>query len=422
MNLRTLLLSLTCLCAGEVFSLAGDDTTTTGSGSTTTSAPAPADDSGSASLATGNWGGLRDRLGREGLSFGFSWIGEEFRNFQGGIDTRDTVVASTADLNLTLDTEKALDWPGGKFYIDLEDHAGQDPSTVLTGDLQVFDKQNYSPYFQVFELYYEQKFLHDMLRVKVGKVDANTEFSVIDNGLDFIDSSTQVTPTLLAFPTTPDPLPSANIFFTPIDFFYASFGAYLANQNDRFLNFTGTPSAIQPTQYGILLIGEAGVIWKHDPLLQYDGNFKFGYWGHTGTFTRFDGSTQQGAEGFYAIFDQTLWKPTDKEDEARGLRMFLEYGQTDPAVSAIYQHTGGGIAWKGFLPQRPDDEIGFSPECAYLSSQAGLSHSHELILESFYKTQLTPWAKVQPELQYIVQPGGQYSNALVGIVQLSVQF
>jgi len=380
---------------------------------------------------TGNWGGLRDRLEQEGLTFGLIWVPEVFRNFEGGKDSRDTVVASTADLNFTLDTDKAFDLPGGKFYIDLEDHAGQNPSDVLTGDLQVFDKLNSSPYFQIFELYYEQELFDKKLRLKVGKVDANSEFSVIDNGLDFIDSSTQVSPTVFVFPTTPDPMPGANVFFSPTEYFFASFGVYLANQTDQFLDFTGQPWAIQPTRNGLFWIGETGFKWEHAPLLGLDGNLKLGFWGHTGTFNRLDGSTQNGAEGFYAILDQTLWQPKEKKDdkqakdkdkEDRGVRMFLEYGETDPDVSQIWQHVGGGVTWKGFLPQREDDEIGFSPQCAFISSQAALTYPYEFIMECFYQTKLTPWATFQPDLQYIVHPGGQYRNALVGTVRLSIQF
>lgn len=385
-------------------------------------ATTPPSGSSSANDATGNWGGWRDKLKQKGFSFGINWIGEGFKNFQGGKNTADLVGASTLDLNLTVDTEKAFDWPGGKFYIDLEDHAGQNPSTVLTGDLQVFDKLNSSPYLQVFELYYEQKLFHDLLRVKVGKVDANSEFSVIDNGLDFIDSSTQVTPTLLAFPTTPDPLPGLNVFLTPFKAFYASFGAYLANQRDHFLDFTGSPWDVQPTRDGTLFIGETGFKWTRTPLLLYDGNLKVGFWGHTGTFSRLDVGYRHGADGFYAILDQTLWKPTDKEDDARGVRTFLEYGRTDPSVSTIFQHTGGGITWVGPLSQRPEDELGFSPEYAYLSKEANLSYSYELILESFYKVKLGPWAMLQPDLQCIVHPGGKYPDALVGTLWLSLQF
>jgi porin len=372
-------------------------------------------------MLTGNWGGLRDKLADDGVTFGLIWTGEYFKNFQGGIRPGETL-ASTTDLNFTLDTSKAFKLPGGKFYVDLENHAGRNPSTALTGDLQVFDKNNYSSYLQVFELYYEQKLFNDTLRIKVGKVDGNSEFSVIDNGLDFIDSSSQISPTLPELPTSPNPMPGANVFFTPTEYFFASFGACIANQRDRFLDFTGHPWEAQPTRGGILLLGETGFKWDRSPWPGFDGNLKLGFWGHTAAFSRLDGGSQNGAEGFYAILDQTLWKPSAKDDDPRGLRMFLGYGETDPKVSQIWQQTGGGLVWKGFLPSRPGDEIGVSPECAWLSRDAALPQPYELIVETFYQTNLTPWATFKPDLQYIVHPGGQYDNALVATLQLTLQF
>jgi carbohydrate-selective porin OprB len=139
---------------------------------------------------------------------------EGFKNFHGGIRTTPIVGTSTFDLSLGLDTENLFNWKGGKFYITSEDHAGRNPSQVLVGDLQIFDKLNATSYLQVFEMWYQQQLLNNKLRLKIGKVDANTEFSVIDNGLPFINSSTQVSPTVFLFPTTPDPMPSVNVFFT----------------------------------------------------------------------------------------------------------------------------------------------------------------------------------------------------------------
>lgn len=381
---------------------------------------ARADDSGSSDLATGNWGGLRDRMAKAGYTFGLTSVGEGFWNFTGGIATGG-VLADTTDLNVTVDLGPTVGLAGGKFYADLEDHAGRDPSLVLTGDLQAFDKLNYTPYLQMFELYYEQKLFHDRLRLKVGKVDANSEYSVIDNGLDFIDASTQVTPTVLPFPTTPDPMPSVNVFYTPANSVQFSFGAFWANQDDRLLVFSGQPWALQPTRNGAFLIQETDFKWDAAPLFRYDGNFKVGAWGHTGTFPRLAGGERHGAQGWYAFVDQTLWKPTDQPDEVRGIRAFLEYGHTDADVGQIWQHAGGGLVWKGFRPDRPDDEIGIAEELACLSNQARLPFSHEDFVETFYKTSLAPWATVQPDVQFIAHPGGTYRNALVALVQLSVQ-
>ncbi len=153
--------------------------------------------------ALGDWWGSRQRLEDAGVSFNGNIVLEGFGNFRGGIDTAHQIGAATVDLNLTLDTDKLVHLPGGECYIDLEDHAGRNPSRDLTGDLQIFDKQNTSPYLQIFELWYQQKLFGGKFRLKIGKVDANTEFGVVDNGLMFLSSSAQVSPTNFVLPTTP---------------------------------------------------------------------------------------------------------------------------------------------------------------------------------------------------------------------------
>ncbi|MGH7953367.1 MAG: carbohydrate porin [Limisphaerales bacterium] len=381
----------------------------------------PPVDSGFADKMTGGWSGQRQWLEDKGISLNAQLILEGFYNFQGGVKTGDTW-ASTFDLNLTLDTEKAFNWKGGTFYADLEDHAGRNPTADLTGDLQAFDKLNTARYLQIYELWYQQALFNDWLRLKLGKWDANDDFSVIDNGLAFLNASDIVSPTILAFPTTPDPMPGAAVYLTPGKFWYAQFGVFYANQSDTFGDITGHPQSIQPTDYGALLIGETGLRWDHAPLLGKDGNLKFGAWGHTGTFTRFDGSQQKGAEGYYAIFDQTLWQPHGEPEQGRGLRSFLEAGQTQASVSAIDWNAAGGITWTGPLAVRPDDILGFSANYAHLSPQAGLSHSYELALEWFYQLPLTKWATLHPDFQFIVHPGGQYPDAVVGTLDLTIQF
>jgi len=371
---------------------------------------------------TGGWWGQRQRLQDAGITIGATLTLEGFNNFRGGLATAPAVGAATSDFNLAVDTDKLLHWRGGEFYADLEDHAGRNPTTVLVGDLQVFDKQNSSQYLQIFEIWYQQKLLDDKIRIKIGKVDANTEFSVIDNGLPFLNSSAQVSPTIFVFPTTPDPMPSVNVFFAPNEFWYAGFGAYYANRSDRFGELADNPASVQRTEGGTFLIGETGLKWHAAPLFAAGGNLKAGAWEHSGTFTRLDGSEQQGAYGGYAILDQTLWQPQGEPDNGRGVRTFLEYGGTQEDINAIDRHFGGGVTWTGPIGARPGDIIGVSPQYAHISSQAGLAHPYELALETFYQWQLTHWAFIQPDVQYIVHPGGAHPNALVGTLRLQITF
>jgi porin len=361
------------------------------------------------------------RLEQAGLTIDASVELEGFSNFRGGIKTGQAA-ASTVDLGLTADTEKLLHWPGGTFHVDLQDHAGENPTTELVGDLQIFDKLNSAPYLQVFELWYQQKLFADRLRLKIGKVDANSEFSVIDNGLDFENSSAQVSPTVFLLPTTPAPMPSTNLFFSPRETGYGSFGIYYSNRSVSFGNFLGSPEDVQPSDNGMFVIGETGLRWRQDSVFGHDGNLKLGAWDHTGTFTRFDGGRQEGTYGWYAIYDQTIRQPAGASESSRGLRCFLEYGRTQQTINTIDWHTGGGLAWTGMFAVRPNDVAGFTSQYAHISKQAGLPHAYELALELFYKVQVRSWAELQPDLQCILHPGGQYPTALVGTLRMKAVF
>jgi porin len=393
--------------------LAGDATTQPDT------APASANFDGN---LTGDWFGLRQCLQDQGVTFSATLQAEGFDNFQGGVHTQPQVGSTTFDLNLAVDTEKLLHWQGGEFYVDLEDHAFRNPTTALTGDLQGFDSLNSPPYLQIFEIWYQQLLFDGKIRIKIGKVDSNTDFSLIDNGLQFVNGSSQNSPTLFLLPTTPDPMPSANIFFTPNDSWYASFGASYANRSDRFGDLVDDPADLQVSDYGTFLIGETGLKWTAAPLLQQAGNLRMGAWGHTGTFTRFDGQEQQGTYGYYGIVDQTLWQPKGEPATGRGVRTFFECGQTQNDIYPIDRHFGGGLTWTGPLDYRPSDVIGFSPQYAHISPQANLQHPYELALEGFYLWQITPWAFIQPDLQYIIHPGGIYPDALVATLRVQISF
>ena len=371
---------------------------------------------------SGNKSNILKKLKNNGIDFGISESLEGYYNFTGG-KRIGSAAASTFDVNVSLDLNELLHIPGAKFYADLEAHSFQNPTKLLVGDFQVFDKNTADPFLQMFEFWYQQEFFHNTLRLKVGKVDANAEFSLIDNGLDFMTSSAHVTPTLFVFPTFPDPKPSVNLFFTPGKLFYASVAAYAANRSDHFLDFSGKPASVQPSLYGTLWIGETGLTWNHLSGNAADGNLRMGIWNHTGKFNRIeDNSLVNGVGGMYVVINQTLWKPASEKETNRGLRMFLEYAHSNKEVATVYQHFGGGLLWTGITSKRPNDEMGICSQYGQISPQPGLLWKHEQAVESFYKFFVASWINLQPDVQYIVHPGGFYKNALVGTLELNVKF
>lgn len=358
---------------------------------------------------------LFEKLNESGFSFGASESLEGYGNFSGGIK-RGNAYASTLDANMNIDLSKLFNGRSvGTFYADLEYHTGNNPTSLLIGDVQVFDKHNAAPFFQMLEFWYQQEFFRRKLRIKIGKIDANSEFSVIDNGLEFINSSTQVTPTLIVFPTFPDPVPAVNVFFTASKSFYTHFGVDDANQRGKFLNFYGDPVSVQPTSDGLLFISESGFSWNSFPWIGHDGNIKLGLWKHNGTFKTWKGDDQRGTEGLYLIFDQTLWR-AGADDNSPGLYGYWEYAVTDSSVSPVHAHFGGGLVWDHTHSKKMPDMMGFGAHYVSLSPGLHTVKRSETNVEAFYRFDLTSWFSVKADMQHIFNPGGQYKDATVGTI------
>lgn len=63
-------------------------------------------------LATGNWGGIRDRLAKEGVNVRFTWRSQLNKVVDGGLDRSTASFQQEFKLALGLDLEKLLGIPG----------------------------------------------------------------------------------------------------------------------------------------------------------------------------------------------------------------------------------------------------------------------------------------------------------------------
>ena len=368
---------------------------------------------------TGDWFGLRSDLEQHGIFVEAALIADVSTNFTGGLK-RGTVYRQLFDLNIAFETEPLLGWEGGLLFIDFQNFAGKDGTAELVGDFQAFDNIDADDFAVLYELWYEQVFADGLVVVTIGKVDANGLFAYADLGGEFINSSAGFPPTIVAFPTYPDPAMSVNVFVHPTDWLYAGFGWYDGSSD------TGGrgPSGFFHDTGGYFLIGELGGQWELPQGLT--GRVAVGGWGHTGEFERLaDGAEQDGVTGMYMIVEQTLWrKQPEVADDDQGVGVFMQYGYADPAVSEAEHFLGGGIICNGPLPGRDHDAAGMYLGYAHFSRQAGLSKDGELAIEWMYKYQVTPYFAIKPDLQYILHPGGDagLDDALVGTVRFEIVF
>ena len=141
------------------------------------------------------------------------------------------------------------------------------------------------------------------------------------------------------------------------------------------------------------------------------------------------GNASSWSAGFvYGIIDQMVWRE-DSAGPPQGASWFARGGYSVLDDSQLYSLFNTGFTYTGLIPGRDDDTAGVALSWAQFSPGItgdldGGNRGLEMALEWTYQAQLTPWFTLQPDLQFIIQPGGSTAlgNALVIGLSASVAF
>lgn len=370
---------------------------------------------------TGDWGGYRTRLEERGIDINFGVWADLFQNVRGGANTADMDFMHLESLNLTLDTQKLFELQGGTFFIDLQHIGGDNPSDNV-GDWQWVSSIASDRRDEIAELWYEQKLMDDQVRLKLGKIEPCYEFDVSEIGAMFLNSSSGQSPTIPGFPTYPDSAFGFIGDYAPSEILYLRAGVFDGNQQEGKTLGDDGPRTVFKGPSDLFLIAEVGFGWNTESL---PGRAAVGVSYHTGTFDRFDGGTDDGVLGYYAVLEQVLHKESDDPEDAQATRLFLRAGFTDADTYDVRYHLGGGVVATGLCPERDEDSIGVGVNFIGFSNAADADFAgDELNLELFYAAQVTPYLAITPDLQYVINPGGDESldDALVLGVRFVLNF
>jgi len=177
------------------------------------------------------------------------------------------------------------------------------------------------------------------------------------------------------------------------------------------------------------------LVGRSDELQSHQAKLAVGFWQYTATFpdlnTRRAGGASvqhEGSAGGYLIGETVLYQTGDD----RQIRVFGQVSIADERVNRFHLFLGGGVTAKGFVPCRPEDEIGFGVAAAYngdpyRASQRRLglrTEDTEVALEIPYLAPVTSWLSVQPDLQYVIHPNTdpRQSDAFIALVRVELSF
>jgi porin len=379
-------------------------------------------------------GGTRSALARSGIGFGATYIGEVLGNPSGGIK-QSSHYDGLLDVYLDADMGKLIGWKGLCFHTNMFQIHG----TSITGEnlLSIVSASNIEafPSTRLDEMWFEQSLFGEKLSVRFGQMAADTEFMFADSAGAFIAST-------FGWST----LSSDNLPFGGPIYPFASPGVRVAvKPNERLTLMTAVydddpigPCAedLDPGQcnkHGLefrlgdppLLLAEAD--YSYNQHGARPGIIKLGGWHDFGKFDdqRFDVShglqaitgldplEHDGTYGIYGIIDQVIYRLPG--EDGKGVSVFARVIGSPSDRNQIDAYFDTGVVFTGMIRRRPNDVFGvglaytgISDDASAFDKDSGLSviRSHEVFLEISYTAEIVPGWTLQPDFQYIWNPGG----------------
>jgi len=364
----------------------------------------------------------------------FSYTGELVQNADGGA-RRGTTFAGAAGGEFTLLLGRLLGWHGARLFVFALGTHGGAPSD-LVGDVQGVSNLEAPATVRLEEAWLQQNLLDNRLSWLVGRYDLNTEFYRLQSGALFVNSSFGIGPEFAHSGVAgPSIFPNTAVG-TRVDFKPSPNVVWRAAVLDGVpVDRPGDGTRVFAAGDGALLVGEVALLARPNPAgvprqrrfgigrgltRSYAAKVALGAWYYTARFPDLSDTTQhRGSGGAYLIGDLTV----------RSLTAFAQLGLGDGRVNQIGGYLGGGFTLTAPFASRAQDALGLAVAAARNGSHyeraqtaAGGTAAGETSVELTYLAQLGSWLTVQPDVQYVIHPGGTRAtrNAVVPGLRVAV--
>jgi len=359
-----------------------------------------------------------------------AYVAEYSKVTRGGVRTADSF-RHLLTLDVTADLDPILGREAGTMFMQMLTVNAEKGGSADTGDLQAYTNiENDRSLTVLYEWWIERAVWDDRLRLKFGKVDANTEFASIESAGEFAHSSAGYSPTLFVFPSYPDSAMSVNLFFDLVESesheITLKYGLYDGSAAvDGVPTGSRGPSTFFSDDRSDDYFHITEMTWiALDTYTNPIVTVSVGGWHHTAEFDTFNGGREDGTSGLYLTLE---WRLVNGEpsDGDTGWYLFGQYGWADESVSEVSQHVGLGVMARGMLAGRAQDSAGIYMSLADLSDDPAAGFpENELALEFYYRMGLKQGRFLQPGLVWVRHPGGNpaLDNALVAVLRAGVEF
>lgn len=395
-------------------------------------APAIAEPAPFADQLSGDWGGARTKLENRGIAVSLDYTGDVWSVVDGGVKRRSSYL-DLIELRTTIDGEKLYGIKGNTVSVSVIRSNGATTNGSHVGSTQGIDNDEVAVNgTRLFEAWMNQEFLDGRIAVLVGLHDLNSEFATTPVSDNFIKPTMQIGQSFAQsgsngpsiFPTTSL---AGRVKVKPTANSYVAAAVYDGVPGDT--DHPRSNPIVFGDKDGLLLVGEAGYIWPTSQ--QEEANkLALGVWHYTAP--REDQATSgqlHNPEGAYVVSSYEFYADKVK---GRSVAAFWRGGVADGDVSQVSWDYTAGLVGRGWVPTRSKGEIGLGISVAhnadkYMTAQEAAGTAvdrNEMGYELYYRDTVARGVTLQPDVQYIVNPGTDRTtkDALVVGLRTAVSF
>ncbi len=408
---------------------------------------------------TGDWWELRHPLVDHGINIIGSYGSDIQGNVAGGLSP-GFGYADCIDLRLDLDLQKLVGWNGAHFVISGIDRNGNNLTKQHVGNVfnvaQIWGDQTINYY----ALWLTQDLFDGWWNIKLGRIAATDDFTsnpliyglYLSNAIDGQPFAVAASGFVSAYPAA---VWGGRLRFNDKEHnLYAMFGIYQTSDRLYKPKYHGVDFSMRRND-GMNLLWEVGWLPEfqpHTPPASFTaqasaptpssvtpetwhgmpGHYKFGIfytpWQNIPQFL--PGNTFY-SYGFYWLFDQMVYQAAPGSTRGLTLWSAFIYAPAQNTSLIPFQASGGAI-YTGLIPRRSNDQLvfgcfygTFSSNYATTQRIAGNGNpTYELVLEAGYRINLSTFFYIEPDVQYVIHPGGtgRIPNAWVIGAQIGFSF
>lgn len=382
---------------------------------------------------TGDSSGVRSSLLSHGIDMQASYTVDFWSNLSGGLK-RGSTFQDNLDLITSIDGEKLYDLKGfrAQVYI-LNNGAGSFNKNYIGAGEGVDNIEVTTQTAKLFEAWIEQDLWSERSSLRVGLYNLNSEFDTTSTSSIFLNPTYGIDTAYAATGQNgPSIFPSSSLAIrlkiAPTQKSYLMAAALDGVPGDP-ANPHGTHIRLGHKD-GALYAAEAG----HGNLKS--GRFALGGWyystksDHLSAVDDVGKPLRKNGKGAYILGETTLFSPDGESD--RHLDGFIRLAHANDSVSQYSYSASAGLTYKGFFASCEDDIAGITIhgarngkpyQTATLAAGSPVK-KREWGVEATYSAQIMPWMSVQPDLQYISDPGtvAGIDHALIFGTRLKIDF